>query len=503
MRYFLRFPFLILSFFFSFSLFSQTSAPNFKNKNEFLENFKKSLKYNKNEYSIAVLKIAQKSLTPSEKVMETLIPTIWQKMALSFKEHSYTAEETLAIRKKIIDDEILKEEKKIFNMVKERDELIFSNPNFPNINSKEISIRKAMADLESLQKVKDDFKILIPETEKVQVKNINTNTPLLEGNFISYKDLNLLHEALKDAARTYSFDLLIFGRVEVLSKDYFYIEGGAYNSITDKIENYIHFTLERSEIFERLQELSRPIFKSVAGKNFVNFSVKTNSTSAKVYLNGNLVSEGDYHALYQKEGIYNVRVEDDGYKTFDKTLVLNSNMSIYDLEVKLEKTESLKVALNTTPSGANVYLNSVLLGQTPMYFYGGHENDILEFKKEFYFDKILVLKNGQKEFNSTLKPQLFDPKEEFLKSKSEFYTSLGFFAGSLIIPIVFEGLYRNSRNALSPNLEGTVVYDKIVKSINSYFWIRNFGIALNLILFSNLVYKTTRYIKSSQDLFKY
>lgn len=110
--------------------------------------------------------------------------------------------------------------------------------------------------------------------------------------------------------------------------------------------------------------------------------------------------------LVLEYGAYNVKLEKEGYTSFETQIVLDSEQKTVNAELKQEVAMG-KVTINSTPEGAEVYIDNAKMGYTPVssQITQGKHNIIV--KKDGYIDVTYTgIDVTEKEniFNITLQP---------------------------------------------------------------------------------------------------
>ena len=494
---------------FTFNIFSQASSPVFHNKKKDLKEFvKKYLVYSKKNYTVGVLKLSyEKNLSTADISLTSTIANTWYNMASTIKKHYYKKNEINKLKNFIFEKAIFKKEKDLLKLQKKRDEIIFS---FSNKLKKKKEIKEKDKEIKNFKKLIKFYKeninakeIEIPEFQSIKLKKLNEYSPLLESEYNTYEDKEFYKKSLRELAKIYGLDLLLFGRIELLYNDYLHIETASYNYITDEIENDLNFSVQKKDLLKSIVSDSKDVMATVVGTQYLDFTLKTIPETAKIYLDGEFVGSGFYHNSYQVNGIYSVEIKEDGYSKVEQALVLGRGIKSKELLVKLRKSKNKKIFIDSVPSDYKVYKEGIFIGETPLFVDTSEDTKLLLFKKEGFLNRGLEIDSKTKDLTINSNIDFFDSQEEFVKRKREFYMSLGFFTGSLLIPAIFEGLYISTGDSMKRLDRSSKVFNNLYLKYNSYFWVRNFGIALSSALLIDLVVKTVRYVKSSKNFFDY
>lgn len=112
--------------------------------------------------------------------------------------------------------------------------------------------------------------------------------------------------------------------------------------------------------------LSRSLTKNLNLSSIItnyNLVVRTNPSGAKVYIDDRYFGRSPLTVTLER-GVKNLRVELDDYDTYTEVLNLNQSMTRNINLNKVIKRYSLSV--NTSPSGAKVYVNNIYRGLSPL-----------------------------------------------------------------------------------------------------------------------------------------
>jgi formylglycine-generating enzyme required for sulfatase activity len=83
---------------------------------------------------------------------------------------------------------------------------------------------------------------------------------------------------------------------------------------------------------------------------------------ARLYINNSLTSRAATYSLAL--GQHNLRIEKEGFQPVERTIIVNEQNIFF--EYTLQRQPDAGLQIETTPAGATVYLDGVLLGQTPL-----------------------------------------------------------------------------------------------------------------------------------------
>ncbi|WP_250277420.1 PEGA domain-containing protein [[Clostridium] colinum] len=147
---------------------------------------------------------------------------------------------------------------------------------------------------------------------------------------------------------------------------------------------------------ETILDLSQ--IQSKSGKLFI----KSNVTDYTLYVNDNIESSSSVLTL--PYGTYNIKIEKEGYTPFQTQISINSPQ--YNLNVSLEKIEKVgKIIISSTPDNAEVFVNNMLVGYTPLTYKLPQGVHTITLKKQGYNDFVLssvTIGEEESSFNITM-----------------------------------------------------------------------------------------------------
>lgn len=134
--------------------------------------------------------------------------------------------------------------------------------------------------------------------------------------------------------------------------------------------------------------------------------LKTNVSDYLLYVNDKI--ELSREPLILDYGAYTIKVEKEGYKSYENQIVLDKSQ--YTLDIELEKNIPMgKLTVNTTPEYADVYVDNAKVGISPLTVQVAQGNHNLTVKKEGYKDITfngIQITNIESQYNVTLQQEV-------------------------------------------------------------------------------------------------
>ena len=130
-----------------------------------------------------------------------------------------------------------------------------------------------------------------------------------------------------------------------------------------------------------------------------SLTVRMTPVDAKFYVDGKIYDTSEPIEL--EYGKYEVKVERENFAT--QTQEIEVDKDVLTLEVRLEESAKLgKVYINTTPSGAEIYIDNIFLGNSPIEYEMELGNHTVTARKEGYHEvtsPFVLTENG---FSATI-----------------------------------------------------------------------------------------------------
>jgi hypothetical protein len=169
------------------------------------------------------------------------------------------------------------------------------------------------------------------------------------------------------------------------------------------------------------------------------------------------------------------------------------------VDVSLVKQARPMMKIETSPPGADVYLDSVWKGKTPLTLETPAERTRVQLGLEGFYDLPLSIGPGTApEISLILQPDVGSRVEIQQKARDDFYTAFGFFAVSLPIPLFCNSFYLDcaaelQRLIYSPG-DTSAAQANTVLAGNIFYYSSLGSAAISASLFTWMVVNLVRYI---------
>ncbi len=379
----------------------------------------------KQTWNIGVTKLLGTEVSEEYHYLESSIPRIVLETISRCENHRFKKEEKAAYQLKLIENNIQKLKKQLSNLLESKDKEFFNfEKNRAERERLDLRITQIREELAFLEDAFSD-EIKIEEEKPVIVVQKNEMSQLLDYPLVSPRE----------TGERKNIDLLIYGFLEEI-EGYLFIEVRAWNSSfeTDVFKYTGGFSVE--EVQNNAEIIGQKLLSVVLGHDWAELTVRTKPETGEIYIEDQFYGQGVVRNLLLTPGTYTVFVERQGYETVERSVTLQPEEK-KSIDISLSSIVTQKVRLESTPSGADVYIGSVWQGKTPLTVIRPTEKRELILKKEQYRYEMSYLHSQTDSILSfTLSPDLFDWEKYLEKKRNSFYLSLGVFALSVPVPII-------------------------------------------------------------------
>ena len=188
-----------------------------------------------------------------------------------------------------------------------------------------------------------------------------------------------------------------------------------------------------------------------------------------------------------------------GYMDEKREIVLKSGERT-EVTYTLTKEKTGFAVINSFPSGADLYIDSVWMGRTPFLLKDPVYPSYIQVVKEDYSERSYMLDNEEadKNINLILSPAKLDKDRIQERRRKTFYNSLGAFIVSIAIPAISYGLssdygYAYNSCIISAGVSSTES-DRLMNASNLWYNIYLGGIFISASLFIDMAIKLENYI---------
>ncbi len=303
------------------------------------------------------------------------------------------------------------------------------------------------------------------------------------------------------AASQHDLDLILSGSVDRLDREFLVVEIAAY-SVAREREVYRDLeVIALDDIAPLVEAMVERVAETVLGRSWAHLTVTTNTPEAALLVDGALVGFGTATSRFLEPGPRRVVVSYESVQR-EETVVLLPG-SAERIEVVLAPPRSGQIAVESEPPGADVYVDSVWQGRTPV-----------ELNRPHHTATVLLQREGSLDSRFTIGPQTPDRvvrdlasdiigwTEQTTAARDRFYRALGFFVVSLPAPIILNGVYENLSILYAsgtPTGLSDRESDRLLATANTVYWGYWASVGVSSGLFANLVVQLVRYIRTAES----
>jgi hypothetical protein len=373
-------------------------------------------------------------LSPENTYLAYSLPLMLKNDVSALTTHTYAGEERLLKRKVLITAQLALSDQAITKVQKDRDALLFgaTPPTDKDIQAAGDRMTAALARKQFLQSL-DPSSVDVAETKPIT---------LMAGKGVG--DLLDLPQVPPDiyCARQ-GIDFLIGGRLSEV-QGYLLLDLWAYDATRQKMVLSSREAAGRDEFYTSLSSVGKELVGEILGRDWAVIAFKPDPPDAALFLDGTLTASGVSPRLYLTPGEHLVRVSSTGYRDDTRTLVLEPEQQA-SLAVTLEKEQRGSVTIATDPPGADLYVDSIWQGKTPIAVPLPPERSRGVLSLTGYYDlSFPVDVSAPPLLSLSLQKDIGSRDAMQKKARDQFYVSFGWFAVSIPIPLLSYAFYIDS-----------------------------------------------------------
>jgi hypothetical protein len=293
-------------------------------------------------------------------------------------------------------------------------------------------------------------------------------------------------------------DMLVGGTIREV-ESYILLDIWAYDAARGRVVSTWRDAGGREGLYASLDGASNGLTGAILGRPWSVLSLAPDPVEAAVSVDGAPATSGGPRELFLSPGAHEIRASAAGHRDLVRTVDLAPG-SETSLALALEPERQGTVALATDPTGADVYIDSLWKGKTP-----------LELELPAARSRVLLSKPGFNPLPFSLGPgptaqstfvletNAISREERQKKTREQFYTAFGWFLISVPMPL-FCYRYAFDYAAKVQALVDAGNIDEALKAYNTgniLYWSSVGGAALSASLFVWVASTIVRYITAS------
>ncbi len=444
------------------------------------------------KWQIGIAVFSSDGLSPDNSYLAYSLPLLVRDEVNGFGVHTYQEDEKELVRKALIAREIAVSEKSITNVRKERDDLFFNE--VPVGAAARVSVQARLA---AAGARRDFLRTLSPERVEVAAEK---PIAMKEGTGAG-KLLETPAVPVEVYCAQQGLDLLIGGKVQEV-QGYLILDVWAYDPLKRAQVFTLRNTAAREEISGTLQGIGRQIARTILGRPWSLVAFSPDPPDAMLYVDGVLVASGASPELFLLPGTHKIKMSAIGYAEVSRSISLPPGEETR-IDDALQKVVEGKVAISSDPPGADLYVDSLWKGRTPLLVDRPPLRSRGVLALSGFYDMVFPLEPVSPMVLS-FELQKDDGKREVnqKKARDDFYFSLAVFVLSLPVPLFSYALSIDfSLKSLDLSGQGMPAAASQAQATGNIFLGTYYaGIAVSLGLFTWMVTRIIHYVNLTNEI---
>lgn len=302
--------------------------------------------------------------------------------------------------------------------------------------------------------------------------------------------------AVHATAEESDLDYLIFGLAEEQA-GYTIVDIYGYHRFLESVELLTRTTRLSEEVGEDAPAVADEMASLLLGREWATLLVVSERPDAAIRVNGELVGFGRAEVRYAKPGEYSVSARVAGFERVTEQIALSSGeRTVVTLEFL--RSEGQRTTLRSSPTGADVYVDSLWVGRTPLVYPFPSGSSVVHIRSAGYLEsRFMVDAESPPVISRALLTEQIDWTVELREQRDEFYRALGYFVLSVPVTVLLWGGYQNVLGTrASPDLSLLPPQEdaRLVQLGNTFYWSALGGFAVNTGLFINMIINLLDYV---------
>jgi hypothetical protein len=453
------------------------------------------------DWNVGVSTFIETNLPKEYGYLTASVPQLLESDLQGLETHQYSDAERSARQTTILQDTIEQAGKSLSDLVQKRDQIIF-NPGSATVPSSQyaaidkqiLPARSRLAFLRGLSPSQVD----VPREKPIQFSGEGASAQPGDsgGKLLSVPDG---HPG--ELAAAMKVDVLVYGKISYTA-GIAYLDIYAYNQALQRVDYHKEYASPPEQLYDWVPFAADELAGYLLGREWGSLRVQVEPASAAIRVDGTLIGFGSAAANYLPTGAHTVTVTENGYKEAARTVVLAASKT-EKLSISLTAEPRGKSLIESTPTGANVYMGALWIGKTPLSVPLPAEPEEVRLSMKGYLDSHFLLSpDGPKAVRRNLVLAAIDWTKEIEGRRNTFYRNLGWFVLSVPIPVILNGLYQNDVLAATSSTFATLTPDaqnQVIVRGNAFYW-ASWGTAiLSAGLFVNAFISLVEYIQAGQE----
>jgi hypothetical protein len=378
------------------------------------------------QWTVGFSVFAAEDVSAENTYLRYSLPLLLQDAVSGLSTHAVSDEEREGIRRDAIEREIAASQRSITSIRKERDALLFADAAAAaksNAALVDARIAAAVGRRDFLQSL-DPGAVDVAAEKPVAFKQGTEEGKLLDAPVVPepvYCDRQGL-------------DLLVGGSLEEM-QGYLLVNVWAFDAALGRRVFSSRNVAMRDELYASISALGRELASTILGRAWSLVAFAPDPPEAALYVDGSLVALGSSPALYLVPGQHEIRISAPGYRDIVRTVSLDPSAESR-IDDGLDKEIQGSITVTTDPVGADLYVDSIWQGTTPLLLDIPAERSRAVASLEGYYpSSFLVYPDSASLLTVPLRTDVGSRDAVEKKKRDDFYASLGWFAASIPLPL--------------------------------------------------------------------
>jgi hypothetical protein len=469
-----------------FAVSSQGSSPSTSGAGDAAAGEMEIPQDKRDNWTVAFCLFDTRALSTEESYLASSVPLLLKDGVSALHTHTLSEEEKLALRKSIIAAAVRGLYQSAAQLRDERDGYLFS----ASMDS------QAFADAEKkLQSVLDRVnRLLALDAREVKVAD-EKPVQIKEGTGVG-KLFDAPVYSIHQYAMEQDVDLLVGGTLSAV-QGYVVIDLWAYRPVGEESVYVFHDAAQQENIYDSLAGALKGLVGAILGRQWASLTVIPDPAQSVISIDGKSLGAGRVQSAYVDPGTREIKVSAPGCKESVSEVTL-SPLEEKTVSIVLERESRQTISLASQPPGADVYLNSIWMGKTPLSFETPPERSRVQLDLEGFYD--LPFSTGPSsppQITMILKPDVGSRDDIQAKARDNFYLSFAFFALSIPIPFLCSSIANDYSLLYARAPSGSSEQSRAQDSYYGWVYAGYAGVGLSVSFFTWMVVNLINYITVS------
>ena len=440
-------------------------------------------------WRVGICVFSSSGLSADNTYLAYSLPLLLKNELAGLTEHTYGNDELGRDQRALIAAEVTAAEKAMTAARRDRDSLLFNE--VPAGNSAWAAADRRISD--SILRL-GFLRALDPGL--IHIK-ISKPAIIVEGNGAG-KLLPVPDVPPAVACAQQGLDLLIGGSVEEV-QGYLLLDVWAFDPLAGANVFTARNAASRDELYASVPGLGREIARTVLGRDWALVAFAPDPPETSLYVDGKLAAAGATPVLYLAPGPHDIRLSAPGYTDLTRSIDFAAGQETRITD-SLSKTVGGTVFITSDPPGASLYVDSYWRGKTPMAVDRPPVRSRVILSLKGYYDAPFSLEpSSPPEITLSLQKDVGSRDLARTRAREDFYTSLGYFALSLPIPVLSYGLSIDFLLKAIDLTTGPAAQQAQVTgyALQGVYYV---GLAVSAALFTWMVTRIVHYVSTANDI---